>query len=97
MYDVNMTLFNQIENGLYKINKEGYRQGYIEIFPGNNNINRMMRIYVVPELVAADQDDDVSPIFAVIKGFRIIPLMSEAELASKLESNSRLPGMWYII
>jgi hypothetical protein len=103
LYDVNMDIFNQIENGLYKVKKKGSRQGYIEIFPGNNselNGNRMMKIYVVPELVPNEIDDPdmtLQPIFTVAKGFRLMPAMSEDELAEKLESNSHIPGMWTII
>jgi hypothetical protein len=96
---LNMDIFNQIENGLYKVKKKGSRQGYIEIFPGNNN-DRMMKIYVVPELVPNEIDDPdmtLQPIFTVAKGFRLMPAMSEDELAEKLESNSHIPGMWTII
>jgi hypothetical protein len=104
LYDVNMALFNKIEDGLYKINKKGYRQGYIEIFPEmrSNKLtgNRTMRMYVVPELLPNEIDDpDMTPqpIFTVAKGFRLIPAMMEDELAEKLESNSHIPGMWTII
>ena len=100
LYDVNMDIFNQIEDGLYKINKKGYRQGYIEISPGNNIENRIMKIYVVPELLPNEIDDPdmtLQPIFTVAKGFRLMNAMSEDELAEKLESNSHIPGMWTII
>jgi len=103
LYDVDMDIFNQIEDGLYKVKKKGHRQGYIEIFPGNNNElngNRMMKIYVVPELVPNEIDDPdmtLQPIFTVAKGFRLMPAMSEDELAEKLESNSHIPGIWTII
>jgi len=103
LYDVNMDIFNQIENGLYKVKKKGSRQGYIEISPGNNNElngNRIMKIYVVPELMPNEIDDPdmkPQPIFTVAKGFRLMPAMSEDELAEKLESNSHIPGMWTII
>ena len=103
LYDVNMDIFNQIKDGLYKVKKKGSRQGYIEISPGNNNElngNRMMKIYVVPELIPNEIDDPdmtLQPIFTVAKGFRLMPAMSEDELAEKLESNSHIPGMWTII
>jgi len=99
LYDVDMDIFNQIEDGLYKVKKKGSRQGYIEISPGNNS-DRMMKIYVVPELLPNEIDDPdmtLQPIFTVAKGFRLIPAMSEDELAEKLESNSHIPGMWTII
>ena len=107
LYGVDMNLFNQIEDGLYRINKEGYRQGYIEIFPGMKGKTtqydqafRIMRMYVVPEITpnkVDEPDTKPQPIFTVTKGFRVMPVMSEDELAEKLESNSRIPGMWYII
>ena len=103
-YGVDPNIFNQIEDGLYKINKKGYRQGYIEIFPEmlSNKLtgNRIMRIYVVPELSPNEIDDPdmtLQPIFTVAKGFRLMPAMMEDELAEKLESNSHIPGMWTII
>jgi hypothetical protein len=102
---VDMNKFDKIENGLYSIKRKGHRQGYIEIFPewgmnddGELTGHKMMKMYVVPELKANEIDDSYQqPIFALGRGFRIIPLISETELANKLESNDRVAGMWYII